>query len=226
MDRQSKEELTRFSNAIAALFSVFQKEADEAVYAAYELGLEDLPVEAIEYAVRRALRECKYLPTPAELRELTGSVSLKERAVLAFDVFARALKGSDARPGLGPYKSVDFDDRAINATVHTLGGWVHAYEIPEKEFRTTYRQRFESTYQVYAKNGVSREQGGYLMGISERGNRANGFESKPPYLVHTGLPYLDRVMDRPEAISQGDRPPAAIEAGPRKLNFDHQLRSA
>jgi hypothetical protein len=197
VDLTIREEVQRFQLAITALASSFRQEAGEDVFLAYSMALDDLPIEGVELSVRRAMRECKFMPTAAELRELANhDVSLNDRAVLAFEALSRAIKG------LGPYKSVDFDDRAINATVKLLGGWDAVCATSEREFHREFRKRFEETYKVYVRNGVGKEQGRYLVGIAEKTNRMNGQPCEAPHLMATGLPYLDRVMDEPAGIEQ------------------------
>jgi hypothetical protein len=59
-------------------------------------------------------RPDKWMPSPGELRELAGDVRPADRAVLAF----QALKTACSR--VGAFRSPDFDDPLINATVQSI----------------------------------------------------------------------------------------------------------
>lgn len=84
----------RFAACLASLAEVFQRDVSESLATVYFDALSDLPLEEVGVAVRRAHRECRWFPKPAELRErtthglLTGSeiyeqlVALKRRCPL------------------------------------------------------------------------------------------------------------------------------------------------
>lgn len=63
----------------------------------YWIGLLDLPDEAIEKAVNRALRECKFMPAPAELRAL----SPKSPDALALPPWEDPFRGVKRSPAPG-----------------------------------------------------------------------------------------------------------------------------
>lgn len=62
----------RFAEALHALALTFRVEDSLALYDAYWMGLDDIELPALEKAVRRAMRECEYMPTVAVLRSLAG----------------------------------------------------------------------------------------------------------------------------------------------------------
>lgn len=64
----------RFGTVIQALAATFRVDVTEALLEGYRIGLDDLEQELFEQAARRALRECRFMPTPAELRSFARSV--------------------------------------------------------------------------------------------------------------------------------------------------------
>lgn len=166
----SDEEDEKFSGLITAMAATFGREADTAMMSGYEMGLGDLPIEAIARAVRTAIRTCKFMPTAAELRDLAGELSPQDRAIRAWDAFAGAVQR------LGYYRSVDFDDATINATVRSLGGWERVCVIDDhKEFSTFLRKDFERIYISLYRGGISAEQAQPLIGYSQKENQLKGY---------------------------------------------------
>jgi len=177
-------DLPRFVQLIAALASNYRQEADEATLEAYRIGLADLPVERIETAVSRAIRECKSLPPAAGLRELAGELLPIHRAVKAWEVFRKAVFA------IGPYRSVVFDDPVLTATARNLGGWGQVIEQMETEGEKWVRKDFERVYISLNSSGVARADVQPLPGIHERENKLNGYVDaiQKPVTIRTALP--------------------------------------
>jgi hypothetical protein len=97
-----------FAALLALLGEAFNEPLSDARSAAYWLGCEDLPLAAAETAVRRALRECRFFPRPAELRALAG-----ETAVSPGWVNQMLSEGLGGKP-VGPF---------VQLFVDRLGGW-------------------------------------------------------------------------------------------------------
>lgn len=178
------EDLPRVVELAAALSANFSREADHATYEAFKLGLADVPIEAIERAVSRAFKTCKFMPSIAELRELAGEMRPEHRAVRAWQAVM------DANRRHGYYESVDFDDKVINATIRTLGGWMRFAERYEAEEEKWFRKEFEQTYVALMQAGVGAEQARPLIGFFDRDNSTKGYSDavKEPLLIETGLP--------------------------------------
>lgn len=150
-----------FSEAVGALLATFGIEATKPVLRGYWLGLQDLTIEAVQFAVARAIRSADRLPRPAELRKLAGEGSVEERAVNAWgDVLGALPKGS--------YRSIDFADRLINATIRNLGGWPSFLSrFTDAESEKWARLEFLKTYQSIASSSVGAEACAPLVGLSK-----------------------------------------------------------
>ena len=179
-----KTDLPRFTEMLAALASTFNREADRPFFMGYEMALDDLPIEAIERACRRAIRKCKFMPSGAELRELAGELSGDARPALAWRAFEKAVVAQ------GGYRSVLFDDPLINATVRNLGGWQRCCELPAEEFDKWLRKDFLATYEAYMRGGVNGDGHFPLVGIFAQQNAIAGksHPSTEPRFICTGLP--------------------------------------
>lgn len=169
-------------DALTALAAVYGKPMSEAWYGGYCIGLRGLTPDQVERAVALAMERNKFMPTPAELRELAGEMKSGDRAIHAWIAFERAVAS------VGAYRSVDFDDPTLNATIRSLGGWVACCDMPATEFDTFLRQRFLKSYESLYATGVGTEEGSALMGIAERSNRTLGHATKEPDRITTGLP--------------------------------------
>jgi hypothetical protein len=154
-------------NAVIGLCEAFGRTASEATIGAYDIGLRGLSDAEIERAAALALRTCKFMPVPAELRELaTGQgEGFEAMAEKAFHALKQAMQR------LGPDYSVNFADGLINATVRLLGGWIRVNEIPVgDELDKWFRKEFIATYVRQCKSGASEELRRYLGGNLERDN--------------------------------------------------------
>jgi hypothetical protein len=97
-----------FLQLLALLGETFHQPITEARIAGYWLGLDDLPLAALQAAVREALRSCRFFPSPVELRERAGYVPISAAAV------NRALSEGLRDRSVGPF---------VQLFVRALGGW-------------------------------------------------------------------------------------------------------
>jgi len=193
MDTKTRETAVK---ATLALARAFNRTADEALYTAYELGLEGLTSKQINTAAARALQTSKFMPTPAELRELAGEVTPRARAIIAWESVSKVASS-------GYYTTVDFDDPVINATVRNIGGWELLTTCEDSaEFESHYRRRFEAAYVALYHHGVSREQAAPLLGYHDRQNALGGYAMQEPLRIETGLPPAQVRIHGPAAMPQ------------------------
>lgn len=161
-------DVERFRNAIQALADSYRQKSTPGMFHGYRMGLAGLSIDAIERACAIALQKCKFMPVPAELRELsgTGGESYDSMAERAFHVLDRAVST------LGGDASVNFQDGAINAAVRLLGGWQKCCDQPREEFEKWYRKDFLKTYVGICRNGASEDLRRYHGGRIEQHNAA------------------------------------------------------
>lgn len=183
----------RFGEAIGVLGEAFRQKITPITIRAYELGLRDLDIAEIERAIADAIHQCKFMPSVAELREMAGVVPKESRAVIAWAAVKRAIRD------VGEYKSVDFDDPTINATIRVMGGWEELCGIQAGEqFDVWARKRFEETYRSLSSSRVGDDLGRPLAGICDRDNSAAGFMDhvQEPVRIETGLPVDRKRIER------------------------------
>jgi hypothetical protein len=165
----------RFKGLMEALASAFRAEPTTAFLEGYWLGLEDMTTSDFEAAAKRALRECKFMPSVFELRSLTGEMPAAVRAVSAW---LELLKGIRRH---GAWYSVDFEDKLINATVRSLGGWREVCAKESDELHVWTKKEFERLYGLLAQRGEPQgEEALYLAGQFEVNNGASGHAIDPP----------------------------------------------
>lgn len=196
------DEKPAFVQIVAAVAATFRQEASEALLLGYWLGLEDLPLAKLKRGAVRAMRECRFLPSVAELRGLAGDLSPQDRATIAWEAVCKAM------PEHAHYHTVDFDDPAVNAALRTMGGWEEFADRWEHEESKWLRQEFERTYVVYARRGVTVEEGAPLVGFYDRYNALNGYRyalSKPTR-IETTLRPTSRLTRAPKIPALGVEP--------------------
>lgn len=191
----------RFARAIAVLAEAFRQKCTETTIRAYEFGLSDLTIEAIEKAVTKAIGQCKFMPVPAELRELSGELRPEARAAMAWAVVIDAVRR------FGYYKSVYFDDPTITATIRNLWHtWEQFDDALEAGDETWLRKDFERVYKMLYQSGVSAEDALPLLGAHERNNATKGYASKAALLIESHLPLdhkrLPKPIQRPRITSE------------------------
>lgn len=184
-----------FAAVIGGLAVSTGKEADSILLKAYWVGLEDLPIDAVQRAAMKALRESKFMPSVAELRELAGVASSQDQALKAWGVFQEAVRKH------GYHRSVLFEDPVITATVRNLGGWMRVCDLPEDEFSKWLRKDFISTYEALSHGDVGLSGEGHLIGFFESQNRKNGYEHDQPKLISSGGKSVPKLKaDRPSGL--------------------------
>lgn len=187
--------------AIIALAEMFRKQLSEPGLRLYAAAIADIPANIVETAVCESAKSCKFMPTPAELRELAGEARIDDRATLAWEAFSRAVAS------VGYYKSPDFDDPIINATVRTLGGWERWCSMPSDEFDKWGRQEFVKTYAVFSRTGVNGDVAAPLVGCFERENGLLGDHRQNERVpIATGLPWAGQPVKRLGGGKRSDVP--------------------
>jgi len=174
----TNEERPRFVMALQALAAGFNREFTDALCESYWLALDDLPFAAVATAIKRAIRESKFMPSGRELRELAGAANPEMRALEAWVAVKRAIAA------VGAYESVNFDDPAVNAAIRSLGGWRRLCSLDSEELDKWTRKEFEKAYTAYASApSLHPDLTRHLPGIHESNNTHLGVEVKPRLLA-------------------------------------------
>lgn len=174
------------------LTEAFDKEISPALLKAYMAVLRDYDDETFQHAVARTLSSCVHFPRPVELKQFCGGG--KDKAFEAWQLVLKTVREH------GRYQSVDFADRAINAALRAIGGWVKFCDGNEDALHFAERD-FVAAYGHYNDTGVSEERGAYLPGVAEKTN-----------LVEIGKVYVDIIrIEAPQA-------PKQLPSGEKGLN--------
>jgi Domain of unknown function (DUF6475) len=131
-----------FAASLAILGGTFNRQITGPVLEGYWMALEDLGDEALATAVKKSLVTCKFMPTPAELRELAGVKEITTQGK-ALDAWAYVV--SEIRR-VGQYMAPNITDPVVRATVRQLGGWVRLCEMDSEQLHSFERQAFLKAY--------------------------------------------------------------------------------
>lgn len=116
----------------------------------------------------------RFPPMPADIvRQLQGTQT--DRALVAWGRVYEAMQR------VGAYADVAFDDPAIHAVVHDLGGWP-AMCRGRTEDLPHLQRRFCEAYRAYAARGLP-EYPPVLRGVASETNALTGQPTQPPVLV-------------------------------------------
>ena len=173
--------LKSIDEVVTMLAEAFGQKVTPIRLMAYDAGLSDVPLAALNAAVVRAIRESRFMPTVAELRDLcgvaSGRIDAKDRPLLAW----QAVRGAISK--VGAYDSPAFDDAAINATIRELGGWPLLCDTPIDEMHWL-EKRFCATYSALCSVKLPSDQTERLAGITEISNGRDGYASEPIPVAH------------------------------------------
>lgn len=138
----------KFSAAIATLSATLPpgRPIAPAATEGYWIGLRDLTDGQLEAATSMALRSCKFMPSPRELRDFVEA-PLRITAAMQWAHVRRILDKLDV------YGSPDFGP-VVNAVIHALGGWKVLCEksIPDLVW---IQKDFERLYAEYETKDLS-----------------------------------------------------------------------
>lgn len=148
-----------FITMITMLSSTFRQQLDQPAIDGYWLSLEDLTEDEFKDVCKRALRESKFMPSPAELLAFAGKAGAKAmeaRIAQAWDAVRGAMDKHDYTT------SVDFGP-LVNAVVRSCGGWVElcAKSIPDLVWT---RKEFARLYEAFAEKDPASLHGETLRG--------------------------------------------------------------
>lgn len=135
------EQSERFTFMIQALAANFRVEADTPMFMGYEMALGDLSIEEVTEAVKRACRECAFMPSGAELRKMASGDSGSNWAT-AMEKVSKAAKIAFYEPGAAR----DLMDERTLAAVNAIG-WDRLHDL-DGENRGTFVAQFRNAYEA------------------------------------------------------------------------------
>lgn len=139
------------ATALGMLAPVFRFEVTEMAAEAYRIGLEGLSYDEIGNAAARAIRECKFMPVPAEMRALVGRTEtrdLKHEGEIAWAAVRSAVDEIDYMAS-----EVDFGPH-VNACIRQLGGWDVLLRALLEDLNVWKRKEFLRLYEVFAEKPI------------------------------------------------------------------------
>lgn len=152
----------RFVTALVGLAEAMGRELSSPGIGVYYAALRDLDEASWKRAIERAATSATKMPTPAELRALSGEHSAAERSITAW------IEATGAAAKVGSYRSVTFADPAINAAIRSLGGWAEFCAAESSELERFVRPRFLEAHRAYSRS-VPATLAAALPGLAERG---------------------------------------------------------
>lgn len=150
----------KFAATMTALFALYDREPTDELMGLYWEAMRDLTAEQFSVGAGRATRELKWLPKPAEIRELAGISGprvLARQVADAWEAVCKAMRQHDYTT------SVDFGP-LVNAVIRNLGGWQAACAWTLPEIETWKRKEFERVYEAFANGDQSTLRGEPLAG--------------------------------------------------------------
>ena len=184
-----------FGTAMALLSATFNRALTGPALEGYWMALEHLDEADLKRAVTRALAECKFMPTPAELIALSGHArNTAAECATAWETVRRSIDRYDYTVG-----TIDFGNRT-NAVVANLGGWdtLCKASLAELDNPGWLRKRFEEVWSSFANLADESLRGDPLPGAlpaSWMGGRPNVVVQVP------GQPSFKRLPGNPHAAA-------------------------
>lgn len=144
-----------FAKLLGGLADTFRADLAEGSAEGYWMGLEDLPLDALATGARRCLRECRFMPSPAEWREFSGVADLERLSCDAWERVMSKLSGGWYGPEYhrpwGDREPAEFDGAAERALASIGGGG--AVERATERDMPHLRRTFVAAYRAYARSG-------------------------------------------------------------------------
>jgi hypothetical protein len=172
------QEKKKIGEVIVGTAELLGREMSPVAVTLYAKAVEDLPFELVSAAFSDLVRQSKFFPAPAELREMVlgPPEKLEDLALIESSKVVEAVKR------YGGNKSVVFDDPVTMAVIQQVfGGWERMSGEMTLDQEKWWRKEFVKAYQAYARSGIKAY--GVLYGILDRCNDSAGFDMAPPVLI-------------------------------------------
>lgn len=124
----------------------------------YWLGSSDITMADFKTAASRLIGG-RWFPSLEELRAaMPGSLTFEERSHLAWSQVLSTIQAH------GYTASIDFEDKAINAAIASMGGWVQLCQSDSEWIQRFAPSQFKKLYVVFLSGGVPGDLGKPLSG--------------------------------------------------------------
>jgi hypothetical protein len=140
------------------LAAAFGKDATKILAEVWWTALEDIDDDSFARAVLAAERDCRFMPVPAEMRELAGASKAID-AAMAWEA------SRDAVRKYGYTHSLDFGP-VVNAVIRNLGGWSKFCDLTNEALPFE-RKRFEELFAMFTPRAQFLEQRPLAAGLDE-----------------------------------------------------------
>lgn len=119
----------QFAEGMTALSLVFGKEVTKPLARAYFMALQEYPINNVLSAIDNHVKNGKFFPKPIELADIinTGKPNNNDKALLAWLSIERAISK------LGPYRTLELNDRLAMEIIKHVGGWSNLCSLTTKE---------------------------------------------------------------------------------------------
>jgi hypothetical protein len=185
-------DIATIPGCVTVLAEAFGKTVSVGMFRAYELGLRGLTGEQIKAATQQALETCRFMPPPAELRELVY-LRPQDRAVKAWLAFERAVVAN------GYIRTVCSTIRLSTRRCELWAAGSIAAQCPPMSLTRSCKSGFRKRIARWSRAGVSQEQAAPLIGWFDRENALNGYGAQPVQCIETGLPFGAANADHAKA---------------------------
>lgn len=138
-----------FSALITMLCEGFGRPPTAGLLELYWIVFKDLGESEMKAAIGRAAAECKFMPSPAELRGFVRAPrDLVAEAQIAWGAVRKAVDKIDYT-----VSQIDFGPH-VNAVVRQLGGWDALCRAPLTDLDVWKRKEFERLYLVFGEKEI------------------------------------------------------------------------
>ena len=176
MDNSNKADFQKMLDAVFLLYG--KHEPDPSVVGMSWAALERFSLDDVRQGLNihaQDTEQGQFLPKPADIiRGIEGSSGT--RSEMAWTKVDKAVRG------IGPNRTVVFDDPIIHTVISDMGGWIDLCFCNDKEYSFKHNE-FVKRYKGYA-NRPQQPAPSKLIGVEESYNERNGFPGKDqPVLI-------------------------------------------
>jgi len=174
----------RFVELMVGTAELYGKAMSDALLQIYWNALAQYEIQDVEQALsRHALNPDggQFMPKPADIvRYVDGGGSGK--SAMAWTKVVKAIRE------IGGWKSVVFDEPAIQAVIADMGGWTQLCDVLQdpKAHNSNHpfiQRDFERRYKDYSERGRVDNYPNVLLGRSDAENQVQGFKLEKPRLI-------------------------------------------